>query len=158
TFDMDDIGKRKLKNRCLLYLMQLPQYAQIGMLQFTSALQSNMTDTLAALIGLSHLDSPLRTEALNSFYQTWKNDALVMDKWLAIQAGSKLPNTLEQVKRLMHHEAFDIKNPNKVYSLIGSFGRNACQFNANNGEAYAFLSQVILQLDKINPHVSARMI
>ncbi len=68
---------------------------------------------------------------LDQFYQAWKHDALVVDKWFAIQAASKLPNTLQQVKKLMRHAAFDIKNPNKVYAFIGAFGhRNLVNFHA----------------------------
>lgn len=157
-FDMHSIGKRQLKNRCLSYLMLLPQYHPIGIEQFTAALKVNMTDTQAALITLANSDSPSRQQALNQFYTTWQQDALVVDKWLAIQAAAKLPDTLQQVQQLTKHEAFDLKNPNKVYALIGSFGRNAACFHASNGDGYVFLREVIQQLDKLNPQVAARMV
>ena len=82
-----------------------------------------------------------------------------MDKWLSIQAASKLPSTLEQVKKLTKVEAFDIKNPNKVYSLIGTFGhRNAVRFHQANGEGYVFLREIVQHLDKLNPQVAGRMV
>lgn len=158
-FDIAEIGKRQFKNRCLQYLLMLPIFAELAMEQFQQNLTINMTNTQAALIALSHIVSPFREKALNDFYQTWKNDALVIDKWLSIQASSKLPDTLQEVQKLIHHESFDIKNPNKVYALIGTFGnRNAMQFHATNGEGYIFLREMVEQLDDLNPQVSARMV
>lgn len=157
-FSIEAVGKRQLKNRCLGYLMLLPAYASLGQEQFEVSLKSNMTDTQAALAGFANLNVPYREKALTEFYSVWQQDALVVDKWLAIQASSKLPNTLQQVKKLMRHPAFDIKNPNKVYALIGSFGRNAVHFHARNGEGYAFLQEVVAQLDTLNPQVAARMV
>ncbi|TAK76000.1 MAG: aminopeptidase N [Gammaproteobacteria bacterium] len=158
-FNMQEVGKRQLKNRCLGYFMRLPQYAHIGMQQFEASLTSNMTDTSAALIALSNQDSPLRAQALDQFYTTWQQDALVVDKWFAIQAATRLPIALQQVKKLLRHEVFDIKNPNKVYALIGTFGhRNEVNFHVRTGEGYAFLREVVQQLDKLNPQVAARMV
>jgi len=158
-FNMEEVSKRQLKNKCLSYLMLLPQYAEMGWKQFETSLKTNMTDTQAALTSLVNMDSPLREKALDQFYMTWKKDALVVDKWLAIQAASKLPNALQQVRTLMRHEAFDIKNPNKVYALIGTFGhRNPINFHTSDGEGYAFLRVAVHQLDKLNPQIAARMV
>ncbi|MBV9576439.1 MAG: aminopeptidase N [Gammaproteobacteria bacterium] len=158
-FNVDTIGKRHLKNLALNYLMLLPNYIDLGMKQFESAFKVNMTDTQAALVGLANTETPLRENALSQFYNAWKQDALVVDKWLAIQAASKLPQTLSQVRKLMHHEAFDIKNPNKVYALIGTFAnRNPIHFHALNGEGYAFLRDVVQQIDSFNPQIAARMV
>jgi len=158
-FNLADSAKRSLKNRCLAYLMRLPDQIDLANRQFNDALTSNMTDTLAALQTLSETDSVARKAALEKFYTTWQHDALVMDKWLAIQASSKLPNTLEQVESLLQHPAFDIKNPNKVYALIGTFGhRNSLHFHAKNGTGYQFLRKIVQQLDELNPQVAARMV
>lgn len=157
-FSMEAVGKRQLKNRCLAYLMRLPETTELGMQQFEVALKINMTDTQAALVALNDIDVPQREKALAAFYDTWQNDALVVDKWFGIQALSKLPNTLGQIKKLVRHEAFDIKNPNKVYALIGSFvHRNAIHFHAKNGEGYAFLREMLQQLDQLNPQVAASL-
>lgn len=157
-FNMEEVGKRQLKNRCLAYLMKLPQFTKTGMQQFEASLNVNMTDTLPALMSLANIDSPEREKAMQKFYETWEEDALVLDKWFAAQAASILPNTLTQVKSLMQHEGFDIKNPNKVYSLIGTFGRNLANFHAKDGSGYVFLREVVHQLDKLNPQVAARMV
>jgi aminopeptidase N len=131
----------------------------MGMSQFKHAMNDNMTDTIAALKSLSNINGPQRENALKDFYNKWQNDALVIDKWFAIQATSKLPKTLGHVKKLMQHSAFDIKNPNKVYSLVGAFcNQNPVHFHASNGEGYEFLANVVLKLDSLNPQVAARML
>lgn len=158
-FSMQDVGKRQLKNACLAYLMQISSYRDLGLQQFTRSLLSNMTDTQAALVSLTHIDSPLRAQALDQFYTTWKQEALVVDKWLAIQALTQLPLALDEVRKLIRHEAFDLRNPNKVYALIGTFcHRNAVNFHRRNGEGYAFLREIVQELDKLNPQIAARMV
>lgn len=157
-FDTNKISQRQFKNRCLSYLLLLPECSELGIEQFKKSLLHDMTDTQVALAGLNNLDLPVREKVLNQFYTAFKHDALVVDKWLAIQAATKLPTALSQVKKLMFHESFDIKNPNKVYALIGTFGRNQIHFHAENGEGYAFLRETVQQLDKLNPQVAARMI
>src|SRR6185503_11490208 len=84
--------------------------------QFKSA--DNMTDSMAALGVLANLDCPERQRALDAFYAKWKDEPLVVDKWLAVQAGSRLSTTLSQVRKLLQHPAFDLKVPNRVYALI----------------------------------------
>ena len=158
-FTMKEVGRRQLKNRVLAYLARLPTGIDTAMNQFEQAYQTNMTDTAAALTCLASSKSTLRDKALQQFYSAWQKDALVMDKWFAIQATSTLPDTLSQVKELTRHSAFDIKNPNKVYSLIGAFSnRNPANFHTKSGEGYQFLREMVQQLDKINPLVAARAV
>ena len=109
------VGKRQLKNLCLVYLLQLgdADYQKIAMEQFQTHLAENMTETIGALRALNHVAGKLREQALADFYQAWQQNALVVDKWFTLQALSKLPNTVEKVKALMRHPAFDLKNPNK---------------------------------------------
>lgn len=158
-FSLEMVGKRQLKNICLAYLILLPAHVELGYQQFQAAMKVNMTDTLAALINLANTESPLGAQALEQFYQAWRNDALVVDKWLAIQATSKRPDALVRIKQLLQHEAFDMKNPNKVYALIGAFGqRNIFHFHAVDGSGYQFLREFVQKLDKLNPQVAARMV
>ena len=98
-----------------------------------------------------------RQDALGAFYAKWRDEPLVVDKWLAVQAGSRLPGTLERVKALLAHPAFDLKVPNKVYALIRTFSANHVRFHAPGGEGYAFLAEQVLALDGLNPQVAARM-
>jgi aminopeptidase N len=125
------------------------------MKQFEAA--DNMTDALAALSMLADCDRPERARALEAFYAKWKGEPLVVDKWLAVQSTTRLPSALADVKRLMTHPAFNIRNPNKVYALIGGFGGNQVRFHAADGSGYAFLAEQVIALDAINPQVAARM-
>src|SRR5437899_13089562 len=116
-----------------------------------------MTDALAALGALANCDCPERARALDAFYSKWKDEPLVVDKWLAVQSTSRLPSALADVKRLMAHPAFNVRNPNKVYALIGGFRGNQVRFHAADGSGYAFLADQVIALDAINPQVAARM-
>jgi aminopeptidase N len=157
--DSQSMGQRSLKNTCLDYLGRINDESiqQQCLLQYRQA--NNMTDALAALAVLNQIDCPQRQQALDEFEQRWQHDPLVMDKWFALQAISKLPNTLTQVKALTQHKLFDIRNPNKVRALIGSFAmRNPLHFHAADGSGYDFLTAYVLQLDAINPQIASRMV
>ncbi len=118
-----------------------------------------MTDTMAALTALASLDVIYRQQALADFYQKWQNDALVMDKWLMVQATSTLPNTLQTVKQLMHNKAFHRKNPNSLRALIGAFANgNPAQFHAIDGSGYDFLATEVIAIDKFNAQVAATLV
>jgi aminopeptidase N len=152
--DAASIGKRSLKNLCLNYLGEVGLSA-LAYEQFRTA--DNMTDSMAALTTLSNLDCPERRPALEAFYEKWKDEPLVVDKWLAVQAASRLPVTLARVRELLDHPAFDIKVPNKVYALIRSFSANHVRFHAADGSGYGFLADQVLALNELNPQVAARM-
>ena len=152
--DAASIGRRSLKNLCLSYLGELGLSA-LAYAQFQAA--DNMTDAMAALGVLANLDCPERKPALDAFYARWKDEPLVLDKWLAVQATSRLSTTLNTVKELLTHPAFDLKVPNKVYALIRSFSGNHVRFHAADGAGYDFLADQVLALDRLNPQVAARM-
>jgi aminopeptidase N len=155
--DAASAGRRTLKNSALGLLMELDDAGMraLCMKQFEAA--DNMTDALAALCLLANCDCPERVPALDAFYNKWKNEPLVVDKWLAVQSTTRLPSALADVKRLMTHPAFNIRNPNKVYALIGGFRGNQVRFHAADGSGYAFLAEQVIALDAINPQVAARM-
>ncbi len=158
-FNAEEAGKRSLRNLALSYLMAKEDDASaaLGYKHFQSA--NNMTDSIAALSQLSHLESEQTCNALDAFEQRWSDDALVMDKWFIVQASSQHDNVLEKVKTLMEHPCFDLKNPNKVRSLIGAFaGMNLQAFHNTNGLGYQFVMDQILALDKFNPQIASRMV
>ncbi len=153
------IGRRSLKNLCLAYLMSLDNAAALSLCleQFETA--DNMTDVLAALGCLVHSDSAQRARALEAFYQKWAQDPLVLDKWFTLQACSRRPDVLAEVRRLMEHPAFNLRNPNKVRSLVGAFCHgNPARFHSPCGEGYAFAGDQVLALDPFNPQVAARLL
>jgi aminopeptidase N len=116
-----------------------------------------MTDSQAALSLLADGDGPERESALAAFYERWKSDPLVLDKWFSVQALSKREDTAEQVVTLSQHPDFSIKNPNRARSLIGVFcGANQVRFHGSDGLGYRFLADMVIALDG-NPQVAARM-
>lgn len=154
----NDIAQRSFKSLCLDFLMasDTDNLNHLAIDQFNNA--KNMTDQMAALTQLSHLDNDLSTPFLTRFYQQWKGEDLVIDKWFTLQACSEKSNALNDVKRLTQHPDFDIKTPNRVRSLIGAFASaNPLHFNAADGSGYAFIADNIIKLDAINPQIAARL-
>ncbi|MEW8136346.1 MAG: aminopeptidase N [Candidatus Thiodiazotropha endolucinida] len=159
-YDIDpvSIARRRLRNLALDYLMQLhePEIHKLCFEQFEKA--DNMTDVMAALSSLANTDCPERDLALAAFEKQWVDEPLVMDKWFAVQANSRLPGTLQRVRALMNHAAFSLRNPNKVRSLIGVFcSMNISAFHKIDGSGYAFLADQVITLDRLNPQIAARM-
>ena len=158
-FDAGAIGSRRIKNVCLAYLGRLEQadIQQWAEQQFTAA--KNMTDQIAALAVIVNSAHPAKATCLDSFYQQWQNEALVVDKWFSLQASSSNPDTFSVVQSLLQHPAFDLRNPNRVRSLIGAFSQaNPLHFHAANGQGYQFLGDHIIALNTLNPQVASRML
>jgi aminopeptidase N len=153
------MAQRAIKNISLSYLMQpeATEMVNLCVQQFEGA--NNMTDSGAALqcIVNSPAAKGARDKALTDFYNRWVNEALVIDMWFQLQAGSKLPDTLERVNALMEHEAFTLKNPNRARALIGPFSRNMVSFHQASGEGYRFLADRVLELNGLNPQIAARI-
>ncbi|MDD1638100.1 MAG: aminopeptidase N [Methylococcaceae bacterium] len=159
VFDAGAIGRRRIKNTCLAYLGRLekPDIQQWSQQQFDTA--RNMTDQIAALAVVVNGSHPAKQECLAGFYQQWQAEALVIDKWFALQASSHNPDTFATVQALMQHPAFDLKNPNRVRALIGAFSQaNPLHFHAANGQGYQFLGTQIIALNTLNPQVASRML
>lgn len=149
--------QRQLKNFCLYYLAQHQdaESMKVCLQQWKGA--DNMTDKFAVLSILSDLDCPEREQVMTEFYDYFAQDALVVNKWLRVQATSVRQDTLAVVQQLMNHPAFDITNPNKVYALIGAFSGNPVRFHEKTGQGYRFLADAIIQLNVLNPQVASRM-
>ncbi|MBD9359118.1 aminopeptidase N [Methylomonas fluvii] len=159
SFDAGAVGRRRLKNACLSYLSKLENQDvyHVAEQQFYSA--RNMTDQLAALSAIVNSNHPAKARSLDSFYEKWRQEALVIDKWFTLQATSSMPNTFATVQALMKHPAFDMKIPNRVRSLIGAFSQaNPLHFHAQNGEGYRFLADQVLALNTLNPQIASRMV
>ena len=161
--DASGIGRRALKNVCLSYMMRLaePRWLQQCHEQFQHG--SNMTDVDAALRQLVNSRypeaEPLRAQALQQFYAQWKHEPLVVNQWFAIQATDSRPGTLQRVRALMEHEAFDLLNPNKVRAVISAFSNNnSINFHDVGGEGYRFLADQVAALDARNPQIASRLL
>jgi len=158
--DREGKSRRAIRNTALSYLGKVAENnADVKELLSTSFKEAtNMTDQMAALGAICATPGEDRKNAIDSFYNQWSNEPLVLLKWLTLQADSNIPGNLEVVKGLLDHPAFDIKNPNKVYSLIGGFTRSAVNYHAADGSGYEFLADIVLKLDSMNPQVAARMV
>ncbi len=152
-----DIGRRALRNLCLSYLTAADTAVgrELALRQYRGA--DNMSERYAALAALAQSEGPERQLALDDFHSRWRHEALVLDKWLLVQASSSRPGTLAEVMRLIEHPSFDLKNPNKVYALLRGFGANHVRFHAADGAGYRFLAAQTLRVDAINPQVASRL-
>lgn len=156
--DAISAGRRQFKNICLdlLAATQESHAIRLAAKQYETA--DNMTDRMAALATLSLHDVPERTAAFDDFYQRYREDPLIIDKWFVLQATTPDPKTLDRVRELTGHPAFSMTNPNRVRSLIGAFAHgNQTQFNRPDGAGYDFVAERILMLDPANPQVASRM-
>ncbi len=158
AIDPQSIARRKLKNTALTYLAHVEKDREEFIYrEFMNA--GNMTDKLSAFTLLADMEHDLSDKAVAQFYDTWKNDTLVLDKWFATQAASRRSDTLEKVVALCGHPDFSMKNPNKVRSLIGTFAQaNPVSFHSIDGKGYTFLADRVILLDKINASIAARMV
>jgi aminopeptidase N len=149
------MGARAVKNAALGYLAAAGDNAPAAQ-QF--AANANMTDTLMALTILADTADAARDNAIGAFYDAWKDNPLVLDKWFSVQARSGAPDTLERVKALTQHPDFDIRNPNRLRALIGAFAGNPAVFHEKSGAGYALFADIIIKVDPINPQIAARLL
>lgn len=156
----DHFARRRLQNMLLAYLMRTEDLEVMDACIDQFGIADNMTERLAALACL--VNSPFTEEAekaLESFAERFEDDPLVMDQWFSVQAAAVLPGGLERVQHLLSHPDFSIKNPNKVRAVVGAFStQNTPNFHALDGSGYAFLADKVIELDRLNPQMAARML
>eukprot|EP00747_Dinoflagellata_sp_TGD_P182508 gnl/TRDRNA2_/TRDRNA2_36783_c0_seq1.p1 gnl/TRDRNA2_/TRDRNA2_36783_c0~~gnl/TRDRNA2_/TRDRNA2_36783_c0_seq1.p1 ORF type:complete len:1061 (-),score=248.96 gnl/TRDRNA2_/TRDRNA2_36783_c0_seq1:71-3253(-) len=160
AIEESQVGKRRLRNTCLAYLSKLKEddTTKLCLEQFQTA--TSMTDSFAAVAALSTVPGIARDEALDTFYKRAKenNEALVINKWLSVQAMADTPTALADVKALVSHEGFDANNPNSFRSLIGAFaGGNPAAFHKKDGSGYNFIADQVIEVDKRNPQIASRL-
>eukprot|EP00536_Pseudo-nitzschia_multiseries_P005788 jgi/Psemu1/318729/estExt_fgenesh1_pm.C_1150001 len=163
--DAAAMGSRKLRNSCLDYLCTIRGRSDEEQLAASALAKAHydtatcFTDKVAAfnaLAGMSGGAAATRDEIVQRFYDEANGDALVLDKWFAIQAMADLPDSLERVRALKEHPDFTLKNPNRCRSLVGGFCGNAAGFHDASGSGYEFVREILEELDAINPQVSGR--
>ncbi|MFZ4404825.1 MAG: aminopeptidase N [Pseudobdellovibrionaceae bacterium] len=157
SYDSKAMQWRSLKNTCLKLLSYVtnPDWDLIRA-QFSNS--TNMTDQQAAFEVLCYNESPYRDGAIKEFHHRWQSNDLVLNKWLAVQAGSIHSHTLQNVKALTGHKDFNYLNPNKIYALLRNFGANLSQiYNPESLDAVTFYIEQIQHIDLINPQVAARL-
>jgi aminopeptidase N len=156
--DPKSMGQRDLKNRCLemLSMVEGDKYKNLAFDQFKNA--TNMTDEIGSLGVLVSSHSPYKDEALKAFYSKWKNETLVMQKWLTVQATDSSDGVYDAILKLENDGVYDRTIPNLVRSLLGQFaGNNKVQFNHPSGRGYKLVADRMLELDKMNPQIASRL-
>ncbi|MGM0596611.1 MAG: aminopeptidase N [Myxococcota bacterium] len=154
----EQISRRRLKNTALAYLALTADNSFFDKLSEKLENHGNFTDKLVYLTILNNNNNPHRNLSLDYFYRKYKDNFLVLNKWMAIQASGKLPDTLERVKNILNSSDFNLKNPNQVHSLLNVFAANKPHFHKINGDGYIFISRIIQKLDAINPVVAASLV
>jgi len=157
----ESMGKRSLRHQALSYLMYVDDIgSSLAREQYQPA--DNMTDQITAFKSLVHNESASSNEVVEAFYQQWKDDNLVLDKWFTVQATD--PNIMfqaggkEKLDQLFSHADFDIKNPNRVRALLGAFcSANPVGFHHSSGFGYSLLGNYIEILNNINPQIASRL-
>jgi aminopeptidase N len=156
--DRASIDRRREANAALAFLASLEddEWTATAAAHFDGA--DNMTDSQSALMVLSQLDGPARESALSSFYERWKGEPLVLDKWFSIQALSGEPGAPERVADLLGHDDFNWRNPNRVRSVLGAFAMsNHAGFHAADGSGYRVVADAVIELQDANPQIASRL-
>jgi len=151
-------GARRLRSVALSYLLAsgAEDAPGLALRQFDEA--DNMTDRIGALTVLANSDAPERQGALAAFYDRYRGDPLVLDKWFAAQARSTRTDAIDTVEALAKHPDFSLTNPNRLRSLVGAFASNQRAFHHASGRGYRFLADVILEVDRLNPQTAAGLV
>ncbi len=152
-----DIAQRAVKNRVLKLLSALEDEEVAAMAKKQYEESVTMTDRVVALDILENIHAEYADVALKDFYEKYKDETLVMNKYFAIVASSGRDELLERVERMQLDKVYDEKVPNLVRSLIGSFSRNHKHFHKEDGSGYKFLADKIIEIDKINPQMASAL-
>jgi aminopeptidase N len=151
------MAQRRFKNTCLAYLLTLEKddYFNLCRQQYETA--DNMTDQMACLQPIVNYQHAVRDQIVSDFYEQWQDTALVVDKWFSAQGLSYQTGSLATIIKLFEHPAYTLSNPNRARSLLGALIGNSSTFHQADGAGYEFVATKILELDVLNPQVSARM-
>jgi aminopeptidase N len=149
-------GVRRLKSVALALLSagDPDRGATLARAQYDAA--DNMTDRQGALVVLASLDGPERQAAFADFYDRYRDNTLVLDKWFALQAGAQRIGNVSLVEQLAAHPDFTAKNPNRWRALVSNFAATQWTFHEASGRGYRFVADMILAMDRLNPQIAAR--
>ncbi|MDT0627158.1 aminopeptidase N [Alteromonas sp. W364] len=159
VYNKESANHRRLSN-AMLYLLASNDTEEVqAMIQDRYRRADNMTDLLGALKAAQQSSLSLFEDLMQKFEESYQDNAVVMDKWFSLHATTSYSDILERLTLLASHRQFNMKNPNKVRSLVGSFAfYNTAGFHAKDGSGYRFLADYLINLDAINPQVAARLV
>ena len=156
--DTEGTSRRSLRYAALSLIAAGDPTLALSLAAAELAAPDNMTAEIGALNAILTIDDSKREEMLDSFYQRHKDDHLLIDKWLMLNAQIPGSNAHLRVEALLKHKDFSYHTPNRVYALIGGFsGGNLSGFNAAHGEGYRVVADTIIKLNSLNPQVASRM-
>jgi aminopeptidase N len=154
TPDADAAGRRALRLETLALLSWADEGARAAALFRTAG---NMTEQFGAITTLMGIGGG--EEELRDFYEQWRHDRLVIDKWFSMQARHAPPHmAVQTVERLTRHPDFDVANLNRFRSLFGAFAANSAGFHNPTGQGYDLMAEWLLRVDAFNPQTAARML
>ena len=151
-------GWRTLRNVCRAFVLRADPAHIETVAEKYSEMAQNMTHEWSILSAINGNESDTRNRLLAQFADKFSDDALVMDKYFALIGSSRRSDTLRQVQTALQHPKFSLENPNKARSLIGSFSRNVPHFHAEDGSGYRFIADKVIEIDRFNPQVAARLV
>ncbi|BBH56178.1 aminopeptidase N [Neisseria gonorrhoeae] len=151
-------GWRTLRNVCRAFVLRADPAHIETVAEKYGEMAQNMTHEWGILSAVNGNESDTRNRLLAQFADKFSDDALVMDKYFSLVGSSRRSDTLQQVQTALQHPKFSIENPNKARSLIGSFSRNVPHFHAENGSGYRFIADKVIEIDRFNPQVAARLV
>ncbi|GGD58780.1 aminopeptidase N [Croceicoccus mobilis] len=158
SLEADARGARKVKTQALILLSAADEAETARRAEAQYRAADNMTDRQGALAVMASLDAPARDDLLADFHGRYEGNALVIDKWFAIQASSLRPDVLDAVEALAKHPDFTMKNPNRVRSLYMTVAGNPIAFHDETGRGYRMIADLVLALDPLNPQTAARFV
>ena len=151
-------GWRTLRNVCRAFVLRADPAHIATVAEKYGEMAQNMTHEWGILSAVNGNESDTRNRLLAQFADKFSDDALVMDKYFALVGLSRRSDTLQQVQTALQHPKFSLENPNKARSLIGSFSRNVPHFHAEDGSGYRFIADKVIEIDRFNPQVAARLV
>ena len=151
-------GWRTLRNVCRAFVLRADPAHIETVAEKYGEMAQNMTHEWGILSAVNGNESDTRNRLLTQFADKFSDDALVMDKYFALVGSSRRSDTLQQVQTALQHPKFSLENPNKARSLIGSFSRNVPHFYAQDGSGYRFIADKVIEIDRFNPQVAARLV
>lgn len=151
--DATSMGRRDLKDKVLSFLAS--SHEEMVYAQFEKS--TNMTDKFSALKHLVHNGLQKKNDGLKHFYQEFKDDKLVMQKWMGVQASDPSDTVFETVKTLETDAVYDKTIPNFVRALFATYGMNKVQFHHKSGRGYQLIAEKIREYDAMNPQVASRL-
>ncbi len=155
-YSFKSMGRRQLRNTLWKLLGHLPENISALATRFDDA--KTMNEQSGLMDALNLIPNNERNRISEKFVHQWKNNSLVVNKWMTWHAEFNQVDNLTKVIELSKSGHFKASNPNKVRALYSAFAM-ACWrgFHRLDGAGYEFFRECVLEVDALNPSTAARM-